>query len=536
MFIRAIGIVIFCFFMVFSANAETIHVNYGKDIVNPTDCYCSLREAIFAANNDSAPEPTLDLTCTPEKPGECAAGSGPDIIYLGVPRVELTKKGAFEDENSRGDFDIAEDVVIKGRNLSPTIIDGNRLDRIFHVHNGANLGLKDLVLEGGRVYYQHHEIDEDASLFGGAVFVEYPFGAPARNNSILLTNVYFRGNKVKVELAEDILTSGELFDRTILACGGALAIRDQRRYDTSRLKVKLDHVLFESNLVESASIACGGGLYVSKFSPGAIEINQTQVTSNTIRSPENSRGGGAYIEGSDEAQAIIQNTSFIFNEALVHYDQAQGGGLFCGLACSIKTSTFYQNLVRIRSASAEAMENRAFGGGLYLSAGFAPYLVDSKINQSTVVDNRSDATGGRSDARAYGGGVFLKSNVRLEIMNSVLAQNEVEANGDYGAINADLAGESRPSESPDYVHLDGKNIIGDTHFAFSHEEEKNNLVEIDAAKFYFGVLGEHSGFTQSLSLQRESHLLNRTRCQRGGRDQRGVLRSEICDIGAFELE
>ena len=85
---------------------------------------CSLREAIQAANTDTAF-------------GGCTAGSGADIISLPVGTYTL-RGAADEDDNASGDLDIASDLTINGADQRTTIIQAgssetNGVDRVLHI-------------------------------------------------------------------------------------------------------------------------------------------------------------------------------------------------------------------------------------------------------------------------------------------------------------------------------------------------------------------------------------------------------------------
>ena len=71
-----------------TAHAATITVNTATDVV-ANDGQCSLREAITAANTDTASGATG---------GECAAGSGDDTITLPLGTYTLAISGASEDK------------------------------------------------------------------------------------------------------------------------------------------------------------------------------------------------------------------------------------------------------------------------------------------------------------------------------------------------------------------------------------------------------------------------------------------------------
>jgi len=100
-------------------SAASIVVNTTDDEVN-FDGDCSLREAIIAANTDTAVS-------------GCAAGTGADVITIPFGIYNLTVTGTGEDEAAMGDLDILENVTISGSVVGATIIDGQAADRVFDI-------------------------------------------------------------------------------------------------------------------------------------------------------------------------------------------------------------------------------------------------------------------------------------------------------------------------------------------------------------------------------------------------------------------
>lgn len=94
------------------AHAATITVNTTTD-ENNTDGDCSLREAIIAANTDTAVD-------------ACPAGSGADTIVLAAGTYDFTLAGTSENNAATGDLVLA-DLTLTGVNANTTIIDGNGL-------------------------------------------------------------------------------------------------------------------------------------------------------------------------------------------------------------------------------------------------------------------------------------------------------------------------------------------------------------------------------------------------------------------------
>jgi len=96
---------------------------------------CSLREAVEAANTDSAF-------------GGCGPGSGTDTIYVPDGIYTLSRLGAGDDTNEFGDLDINSDIDFIGKSETNTIIDGNSTDRVFHIISGDVL-ISIMIIQNG---------------------------------------------------------------------------------------------------------------------------------------------------------------------------------------------------------------------------------------------------------------------------------------------------------------------------------------------------------------------------------------------------
>ncbi|TMK26859.1 MAG: CSLREA domain-containing protein, partial [Actinobacteria bacterium] len=122
-----------------AAWATTIQVDTTKDVVE-ADGHCSLREAITAANTDTA---------TPGA-GECSAGSGANTVLLPAGKYDLTRAGTGDDLNQTGDLDIANPLTIAGAGASATIIDANHIDRVLQVLPARVATIEGVTLTGGK--------------------------------------------------------------------------------------------------------------------------------------------------------------------------------------------------------------------------------------------------------------------------------------------------------------------------------------------------------------------------------------------------
>ena len=117
-----------------------IAVNTPADVI-ADDGQCSLREAVIAANTDTA---------FGASQGECGAGAGADTIILPAGTYLLTIPGPFEDLGSTGDLDVTDTLDISGAGRASTIIDGGGIDRVIQVINiGTVFGLTGATVRNG---------------------------------------------------------------------------------------------------------------------------------------------------------------------------------------------------------------------------------------------------------------------------------------------------------------------------------------------------------------------------------------------------
>ena len=114
---------------------SVITVNTIDDELNE-DGDCSLREAIRAANSDSQVD-------------GCPAGDGGDTIQIREGTFLLKLTGTGEDESLNGDLDITDDLTITGAGVGVTIIDGDHLDRVFHVVSEVSVVLSGVTIQNG---------------------------------------------------------------------------------------------------------------------------------------------------------------------------------------------------------------------------------------------------------------------------------------------------------------------------------------------------------------------------------------------------
>lgn len=215
----------------FSGKAATvITVTTTADTLN-TDGYCSLREAIIAANKDQA---------SSGLPGECPAGSGADTIVIPPGIYTLTRNDSGkEDSASTGDLDVSGDLTVISNGPATINSVAGFKDRIFHVLSGK-VFLSRVTIQGGN---------------------------PVGNGGGILN------------LGELTLDSVTLAGHKSGGSGGGI-------YNTGTLT--LENVTISGNRAKSN----GGGL---SNHGGTAALNNVTVTGNTADSDNRSGGNGGGI-------------------------------------------------------------------------------------------------------------------------------------------------------------------------------------------------------------------------------------------------
>lgn len=233
------------------------------------DTHCSLREAVIAAN---------------------AVGTG--VIRIPAGHYVLTLDGQNEDAGASGDLDIHANILMVGDGMSHTILDGNTLDRVFHIQGGESLRtvvLRDLTIRGGM------------SADGGGILVE-PGAALTIENCWITENTSensgggIAGFDSAVTLAHSFITGN------MATIGGGMA--------TSGGELAIS----QSTIAENAAVD-GGGLYAAPGAASRVVIDSTSIFDNHA-----SGDGGGMM--SSASAGVITNTTVSGNGADGH-----GGGL-----------------------------------------------------------------------------------------------------------------------------------------------------------------------------------------------------------------
>lgn len=290
--------------------ATTLTVNTTDDELN-SDGDCSLREAVRAANLDSA----MDA---------CGTGSGQDTIIIPEGTYTLSLAGTGEDAAATGDLDITKAVSIFGAGADATLLSAGELDRIFHIDAEITVGISGLTLQGGladtggaiwnrgnltlaAVILRNNEATED----GGALYLVAPTTTIVRDSTFLENQATLDGGAVHAENGHTLkIRNSTLSANQAGNDGGAISS------SSSATQVFLSNVTVYQNEADSDNSGSGdgGGIYQNR---AVITLQNSIVAGNSVGS-----GGlspdcdGSFLSG---AYNLIQdNTECVFDVTTGH--------------------------------------------------------------------------------------------------------------------------------------------------------------------------------------------------------------------------
>lgn len=365
--------------LVGTAHAAIITVNEAIDDDPATDNgSCSLREAVIAANTNTAVD-------------SCLAGEVPpdtisfDASLNGTP-LTLSISGTGEDAAMTGDLDLTANVNLVGNGESQTVIDAGGIDRVIHAM--ARTGILDVTIQGG------------FSGTGGGVL--------ATDAVVVLIDCVVRNNEVD--------GGGGLLD----IGGGGVAVLGG--------ELRLQRCVVKDNAARGSSV--GGGVLVSELAApiGAFVIEDTRIIGNRVENSSGGAGGGGVAVSVPSLPSVeIARTEISGNSVTAEGGEARGGGLLLDDGrYELRNTTISGNSV--------AGDVRAAGGGVYVNPTFGGGIVpDRFIHNSTITDNRADGSMG---GVAFGGGLAVGSGAL-----TVLVSNTIVAGNDAGGSADDCSGE-----------------------------------------------------------------------------------------------
>jgi CSLREA domain-containing protein len=285
------------------AQAATFVVNSTDDAVDvhPGDgkCeaaggVCTLRAAIQEAN---------------------VLSGGPHTITLPAGIYTLTIPGRAEDAAATGDLDITASLTIKGSGAATAIIDGGRLDRVFHVVAGS-VTLSGVTIRGG---------DAGTEPRGGGGILNY--GILTLNDSIVSGNSAAGG--------------GGIFN------GGTMTLNNSTVSGNDARGAGGIYNFFGTVTLSKSTVSgnTAGGVGGIRNDGGTMTLNDSTVSGNVATG--NFTGGilnGCSNTAPRGATATLTNSTVSGNRAITY-----GGGIVnsndtqCGATITLSNSTVTGN-------------------------------------------------------------------------------------------------------------------------------------------------------------------------------------------------
>jgi CSLREA domain-containing protein len=336
------------------AGGERIAVTTTLDeFGGPGSTGCALREAAQAAN-------------TNQNFGGCKRkGSGKlDIIKPAGGQLYQDGRAGEDDTNETGDLDITGKTAIEVRGEGRATLDGNNLDRVLDVLQGAKLTASRLTIQNGAV-----QTPGPGGHDGGGI----------RNaGRLVLRASSLTSNQVPNDLNND---------------GGGIATIDGARLTS------LTRVAVTGNV---APLGDGGGIF---FSDGDLVVSRSTIAGNDALD-----GAGLALLGEGEVRI---NTSTIANND-ASGESTGGGGIF--------VSSASLGDMRATNVTISGNTSNTRGGGIYDEGG------GLSLNAATVTGNTADLNGdGGTTAGGSGGGFNGGTDYRNSIVVGNTATNGAAA-------------------------------------------------------------------------------------------------------------
>ncbi len=304
-------------FMVEIAQAGPIlAVNTTADVDDGvcTETNCSLREAIRLANLNAGM--TINI---------------PAGVY------KLTIAGRGEDNSLKGDLDILNSMTLQGAGPDLTIIDGNHLDRVFHIDNTNSLPMN-VTLSGLTIRNGDDNISDLSRSHGGGLSIDTDTTVILQDSIVTNSGFARYGGGIANYGTLTILRS--TIQNNQGQYGGGI-------YNANVLTI-INSNIQNNTAVGTNNVAQGGGIYTND------QMNLTNITINGNQSQGD--GGGIYYNRLTYGYALpFTNVTISGNTA------AQNGG---GLMLTSDLGAANINLKNVTITNNTALAGD--GGGLYI--------------------------------------------------------------------------------------------------------------------------------------------------------------------------
>ncbi len=407
---------------VVNSTVDAVDAVPGNGVCATAGSVCTLRAAVQEAN----------------------ALAGADTITLPAGTYTLTLPGSGENAAAFGDLDLTSNITLNGAGAATTIIDGNSIDRVFHVTgvftvnisgvtmsngNGAGGGVRN---DGGVLTIVNSAFTDNYSTglaTGGAIFnsgtLAITNGAFSSNSSgndggaifnsgtLTITNGAFSSNSsgnnggAIFNSSTLTITNGAFSDNSSGNDGGAIFTADALTITGSAFSgnssggnggaiFTVDTLTITSSAFSGNSSGGDGGAI---FAPGTLTVTSCTFSDNSA-----SNDGGAIKAGGG---AMITRSTFSDNSAWL------GGGIYTLSTVTIANSTFSNN-------------NASDGDDSYTNGG-ALSIVNSTLFGYYSEHEDIDTTSSGPSSVNSGSGVFNATG-SVTLTNTIIAGHDSDEN------------------------------------------------------------------------------------------------------------
>ncbi len=312
----------------------------------------TLRDAITAANNDTAPD-TIQLAA-------------------GTYTLTLANASGHEQANASGDLNITSTghvLVIEGttdaQGHPKTTIEQTVADRVFQIVNASKVTFKDLIIEDGQAVDDGTSgaTADSSNTLGGGILDD--------GGNVTLTNVVLQKNSAEPEASP---ANGIAFD----ADGGGIYVGQGGLLTIQSSTIQANKAL-SGTIGGHGKSAEGGGVYTS---PGVTAT----ITASTLSDNVVAAGGG--VTGGN----------------------ALGGGIYTGGPTIITDSILTGNTLNGGEGANRSEGGSAAGGGLYATGTVT--ITASTLSGNTLTGG-ADGGDGATAGGAQGGGLYATGTVTI---------------------------------------------------------------------------------------------------------------------------
>ena len=317
------------------------------------DADCSLREAISAANG---------------RPGQDSVVLGSGSYRLSIPtdRDDSEDGRIDEDGNLRGDLDIRDALLLRGKGGGATVIDAAGIDRAIEVLPGVTAEIRDLEIRRGRVPDRGAGIANAGDL--SLLRVRLRLNQAASGFDVGDGGGVFNEGRLRIadsQLRDNSARGGEASSGE----GGGI-------YNTGSLEVR--GTLFTGNLTSDDNDIGGGGAVMNRG--GTVLLERCYFEGNST----SSNGYGGAVANHDGGQLRLVNSTVSGNSS---GERGSGGGAVSNGSWQAPGGSLYLNFVTIADND---------GGGVFSNGDFVYY-------DSLIAGNYENF--GSAQERQYAAGV-----------------------------------------------------------------------------------------------------------------------------------